>query len=32
MAKSIANVNGAEIKLKSELGKGSKFIIIFKEY
>ena len=31
IAKSIANVNGAEIKLESELGKGSKFIIIFKE-
>ncbi len=32
IAKSIANVNGAEIKLESELAKGSKFIIIFKEY
>ena len=31
IAKSIANVNGAEITLESELGKGSKFIIIFKE-
>lgn len=31
IAKSIANVNGAEIKLESELEKGSKFIIIFKE-
>ena len=31
IAKSIANVNGAEITLKSELGKGSTFIIIFKE-
>ena len=32
IAKTIANVNGAEIKLKSELGKGSMFIIIFNEY
>ena len=32
IAKTIANVNGAEIKLKSELGKGSMFIIIFDEY
>lgn len=32
IAKSIANINGAEIKLESELGKGSNFILIFKEY
>ena len=30
IAKSIANLNGAEIKLESELGKGSNFILIFK--
>ena len=30
IAKSIANINGAEIKLESELGKGSNFILIFK--
>ncbi len=32
IAKTIANVNGAEIKLESELGKGSIFVIIFNEY
>lgn len=31
IAKSIANINGAEIKLESELGKGSNFVLIFKE-
>ena len=31
IAKSIANVNGAEIRLESELNKGSNFILIFKE-
>ena len=30
IAKSIASINGAEIKLESELGKGSNFILIFK--
>lgn len=30
IAKSIANLNNAEIKLESELGKGSNFILIFK--
>lgn len=30
IAKSIANLNGTEIKLESELGKGSNFILIFK--
>lgn len=30
IAKSIANLNGAEIKLESELGKDSNFILIFK--
>ena len=32
IAKAIANVNCAEIKLESELGNGSMFVIIFKEY
>lgn len=32
IAKSIANVNGAEIRLESELNKGSNFILIFREY
>ena len=32
IAKSIANVNRAEIKLESEPNKGSNFILIFKEY
>ena len=31
IAKSIANINGAEIKLESEPKKGSNFILIFKE-
>ncbi|MFR3919581.1 MAG: ATP-binding protein [Clostridia bacterium] len=31
IAKSIANINSAEIKLESKLGEGSKFIIIFNE-
>ena len=31
IAKSISNVNGAEIKLESELGRGSNFILVFKE-
>ena len=31
IAKSIANINNAEIKLESELGKGSNFILIFNE-
>lgn len=31
IAKSIANINSAEIKLESELGKGSNFVLIFKE-
>ena len=30
IAKSIANLNDAEIKLESELEKGSNFILIFK--
>lgn len=32
IAKTIANINSAEIKLESELGQGSIFVIIFKEY
>ncbi|MFQ9264313.1 MAG: ATP-binding protein [Clostridia bacterium] len=32
IAKSIANVNRAEIKLEIEPNKGSNFILIFKEY
>ena len=32
IAKTIANVKGAEIKLESKLGKGSIFVIIFNEY
>ena len=31
IAKSIANINGAEISLRSELGKGSTFTLVFKE-
>lgn len=32
IAKSIANINDVEIKLESNLGEGSNFILIFKEY
>ena len=31
IAKSIANINGAEIKLESGFGKGSTFTLVFKE-
>lgn len=31
IAKSIANINGAEISLRSELGKESTFTLVFKE-
>ena len=31
IAKTIANINNAEIKLESELGKGATFVLIFKE-